>query len=328
MSYRAALIGCGKIGSEWADDPRVTGIRTHAQAYAASADTALVAVCDLDAQRARACAQRWGAAAWYSDARRLLAEQEPELVSICTPDATHAEVARAALATASVRAILLEKPLALTLEEGQELVALAHQRGVILAVNYSRRYARSHQRLRDSVRFGGLGSLQTVNGFYTKGTLHNGTHWFDLVRLLAGEVRTIAGFDSLHEPGPDPTLDARLEFYTGATGYLQACDAGAFTLFECDLVGTRGRVRLIESGQTFETYAVVDSPRHSGYRLLAPAPGLKGGMDDAMSQAIADLVGAVKEGRPPLCSGQDALAALRMALAVRESAATGKRIVL
>jgi len=323
MAYRAAVIGCGRIGSLFADDPRVDGVYTHAGAYRACLSTELVAACDTDRARLDECARRWNIAARYDDARALLTEQRPDIVSICTPDDTHENLIRLAIETRSVKGLLAEKPLALDCQAAERLVALAKARGVTLAVNHSRRYALSHIELRDRIRGGGIGPIQTVGGLYTKGTLHNGTHWFDLARFLVGEIVEAHGFDVRAEVGPDPTLDAFLRFENGAAAHLQACDASAYTLFEMDVIGTAGRVRLVESGHLIESHCVVDSPYHSGYRTLALDRRIKAGFKDVLLRAIEDLAAAMTRQAPPACSGDDGLAALRVAAAVRQSARTG-----
>ena len=119
MTWRAAVIGCGKIGSEFADDSRVPGFYSHAGAYAECAATRLVAVCDSDPEKLERCGWLWQVEARYRDARRLLEEVRPDIISICTPDRTHAELLELALATPGVRAVLVEKPLATDLESAR-----------------------------------------------------------------------------------------------------------------------------------------------------------------------------------------------------------------
>jgi predicted dehydrogenase len=326
MPYRAAVIGCGKIGSEFDEDPRAAayGVCTHAGAYAACRDTELVALGDTDPAKVERCGRRWGVAARYRDPRRLLAEQRPEIVSICTPDPTHSELLRMALLADGVRAILAEKPLALSLPEAEELVGLARRRGVVLAVNYSRRHDEHHGRLRDLIRAGGIGEIRTVLGLYTKGTLHNGTHWFDLARFLLGEVRRVAGRDRLHEGGDDPTYDAQLEFGGDVVASLYGCSARDYTVFEFDLVGSRGRVRVVDSGAAMEFYEVVEGMPFAGYRALALKQRLGDGLRNVPLRAVEDLVDCLGRNGVPRCSGDDGVRALRIALAVAESAATGQ----
>jgi predicted dehydrogenase len=324
MIYRAALVGCGKIGSELADDARVRGIYSHAGAYAACPEIKLAAVCDSDPVKLQRCSERWHVPACYCDPMKMLAEQRPDIVSICTPDATHADLTRAALETPGVRAVLAEKPLATELQAARELVHLAAKRKVVLAVNYSRRYAQSHQKLRELLRSGAIGEIQTVGGYYTKGTLHNGTHWFDLARYLVGEVTRAWGADVRQERGDDPTLDAFLGFASGASAHLQGCDDSSFGIFEMDLIGTRGRVRLVESGHVVETYRVEDSPYCTGYRTLACSQRVAGGLQDVLLHAVEDVVHCLEEGCQPRCAGADGVAALEIAFAVRESARSGQ----
>lgn len=327
MILRAALLGCGWIGSEFRTDS-AAGIYNHAAAYHACPETQLVAICDRDSVKLLQAGERWQVDARFADAAELLAKAQPEIVSICTPDATHHALIKAALETASVRAILAEKPLALELAEAQELVALAKRRGIALAVNYSRRYSEGHAALRDRLRGGEFGRIVTVGGFYTKGTLHNGTHWFDLARLLVDEIAEVTGFDFLHEDSADPTFDAVLRFAGGATGHLQAFDAKAGTLFEMDIVGTQGRVRVVEPAGRFVTSRIVESETFPGYRVFGAEEILPARNSDTVLHAVEDLVRCVKEGGTPRCSGEDGVATVRIAHAIRESVKTGKSILL
>jgi predicted dehydrogenase len=139
MRLRAAVLGCGWIGAEFRTDGPL-GIYNHAAAYSACAHTDLVALCDTDPLKLNRAAERWEVKQCYTDAGELFANAQPEVVSICTPDATHFACIKAALSASSVRAILAEKPLALKQTEALELADLETRRGVKLAVNYSLRY--------------------------------------------------------------------------------------------------------------------------------------------------------------------------------------------
>lgn len=318
---RAAVLGCGAIGAGTAAPHPEVGVFTHAGAYAACPDTELVAVCDADRERAAAAARHWDVAAVHDDPATLLRQAAPDVVSVCTPDGTHAELVALALRTPGVAAVLAEKPLALDAATARSLAALAHERGVVLAVNYTRRFAPAFRELRESIAAGALGTLQHVGGVYVKGLLHNGTHWLDLLRFLAGEPTAVRGWDRLGEAGADPTLDAELGLPGGGTARLAALDTRSFTAFEMDLIGTRGRVRVVESGHVLESFAVGDDPRHPGYRVLRPPPVARSGaLRDVLLHAVADLVRCVRDGGAPACDGGDGAAAIALAEAIRRSA--------
>jgi predicted dehydrogenase len=317
---RAAVLGCGAIGAGSGRSHPDLGVMTHAGAYAACPDTELVAVCDAGRERARECGERWGVRA-YTDAAALLAAEQPELVSVATPDATHAELVAVCLQAPGVRAVLAEKPLALRLDDAAGLVALARARGAVLAVNYTRRFAPPFRALAAELAGGALGELQHVSGVYVKGLAHNGTHWLDLLRLLAGEPRSVRGWDRLGEGGEDPTLDAELTLPDGAGVRLAGLDTHRFTAFEMDLLFTRGRVRVAESGHVLERWDVGADPRNPGYRVLLARTPQSAAMRDGVLHAVADVARSVRDGRAPACGGDDAVAALELAEAIRASAA-------
>ncbi|NNM82267.1 MAG: Gfo/Idh/MocA family oxidoreductase [Burkholderiales bacterium] len=327
MSFRAAIAGCGLIGSEFSDSMLLPGVWSHAEAYFACKSIELVAACDADPERVEKCAKRWGVRG-YPDFAGMLESENPEIVSICTPDGTHFEMIGQAIRHPSVRAVLAEKPLSTGISQAEEIVALAESRGVFLAVNYTRRYCPGFDRLRKLIALGQLGDIQTVSGHYTKGALHNGSHWFDLAHFLIGPIRSVTGFDRLHESGPDPTLDALLEFEGGASGFLHSCDAAAYAIFEMDIIGSKGRAKIVDSGFRIEIQRVGASPFGAGYRRLEPAESFPGEIGQALPQAVEDLVGCIETGKAPRCSGRDALHAASVSLAAIESASGGMRIGL
>jgi predicted dehydrogenase len=317
---RAAVVGCGRIGSELADAPAGMGVQSHAGALRACAGTELVAVCDADPARASRAGERWAVPA-YVDPEELLRRERPELVVVATPDATHAELARLVLAAPGVRTVLVEKPLAMAVGEAAAVAALAAREGVTLAVHYPRRTAPAYLALRERIDAGALGELRHVGGLYTGGVLHNGTHWFDLVRMLAGEVATVAATDALGEGGADPTLDLHLELADRTTGTLVALPARDHATFELELVGADGRVRVTELGWRIELDAAGPSARFAGYRELRRTWEAVDALQDGVLHAVEDLVGAAAEGRAPRADGPGAVRALAVAEAALRSAA-------
>lgn len=325
MTVRAAVVGCGFIGA--GAGPLGMGAQSHAAAWSRLEGVRLAGLCDPEPAALRAATELWGVPDGFARVEDMLAAVEPELVSVCTPDATHADVLHRVLAAPSVRAILAEKPLALESRAARGVVRAAEERGVVLAVNYGRRAHPSHRRLRAWLAEGGIGTVRAVTGAYTRGLKHNGTHWLDLARFLVGDIARARGLGPAARGDADATIDVALEFAQGATGLLAGLGDVTYSLFEMDLIGTAGRVRLVEAGHRFETTVVGPSPRFQGHRELLPADGPAGGLDDLVGHAVRDLWGAVREGRPPACGGADALAALELAEAAlgTDSAAPRRR---
>lgn len=313
---RGAVIGAGRIGAGF-DVPGSGSVLTHAGAYRASSRTQLVGICDLRADVAAACGRLWGVPA-FADVDEMLAAAEPEIVSICTPDETHAEIAARVVAAASVRGILMEKPLALSLADAERTVAAASRRGITLAVNYSRRWAHGIQRVGQLLRSGRLGAVRTITGHYANGWLHNGTHWIDLARLLIGEVSRVRALHAI-DSSVDGPLDAELAFANGARGVVLGHAGVGLSFFEMDIVCQRGRVRLVAGAEQIEVFELRPSPTYATFVAYAPTEAFAGGLAHAMLQAVDDTAECVAAGAVPACTGHDALQALRVAEAARKS---------
>ncbi|QNM98496.1 Gfo/Idh/MocA family protein [Chitinimonas koreensis] len=326
MTLTAAVIGCGRIGAGFAAASARVGVASHAAAYAATAGVQLVGLSDPSAPARGEAAARFGVPAW-ADHREMLAAVRPALVSVASPDATHAQVLAEVLDAPGVRGVLAEKPLAATPAEAAALVAQARARGVVLAVNYGRRYSAPMQALAARLRGGEFGRLRALTGHYTKGVAHNGSHWFDWARLLAGEIARVQAFDDgMPAFEGDPTPSLRLEFAGGCGGWLQALSFEDYAPFELDLLTERARLRFGESGHVVEISATGASPDYPGYRQLLPLERQDGLLTDVLLHAVADLAAAVAGGRPPLCSGADGLAALRVAAAAVDSLDRGAAV--
>ncbi|QDQ28906.1 Gfo/Idh/MocA family oxidoreductase [Chitinimonas arctica] len=325
---RAGLIGCGRIGCEFDSDAERIGIYTHAAAWRAAEGVELYAIADPDPAKLANCGERYAIPLErrYTDPAAMLATEMLQLVSIAAPDRFHAGLAEQALSTPGMRGVLLEKPLALSVEEGARLVEQAAARRIALAVNYSRRYCPAHERVRAALSSGSLGRIQQVGGFYGKGIRHNGSHWLDLLRHLLGPLAALQAWSgAAADFEGDPSPDLRIRTAQGVQASLLACDHQAFSLFEMDIVAERGRIRILESGHRIEWYEVADSPYYSGYRLPVLREQDGSGMRDLLLAAVADLRDAVHTGRQPRCNGQDGLAALQAAEAAVRSLASGRQ---
>ncbi|HHY46954.1 MAG TPA: Gfo/Idh/MocA family oxidoreductase [Firmicutes bacterium] len=139
---RVGVIGAGVMG------------QLHARAAAESNRERLVAVVDLDEARAREVAGRYGAEA-YSDYMRLLDRGDVDVVCVATPDSMHSEPVKACLAAG--KHVLVEKPLATTLEDSRAILDAERASGKILMVNYTHRWAAPYAKAREMIEQGALG---------------------------------------------------------------------------------------------------------------------------------------------------------------------------
>jgi predicted dehydrogenase len=324
VSYRAAVIGCGRIGCGFDDDPRRTTVGTHAGAYRRVPGVELVALADTDATKLDRYGAKFGVKGRYADHRSLLAQERPDIVSICTWADSHRAIVTDAVA-AGARAIFCEKPIADTLAAATAMRQLCEARGVLLFVNHRRRFDPYH---RDIARFlagGGVGRIQHVTCYYTSGVANTGAHLFDALRLYGGDITWVRARTSVNpSPNPDdPNLDAWLGFDAGFTATVLACDVKAYYVFEIDIIGTDGRLRIAStSAETLTFEAVRESRTSSEYRELRPAPApVPDGPHEQMIAAVQNVVDCLDGRAQPACTGEDGYRALEIIVALRESAA-------
>ena len=330
--FRAGIVGCGRIGSEFDEDPLRTTISTHAGAFTANSDIDFVAVADLDEGKLQKCGKRWNITSLYQDYRRMLKEQNLDILSICTWNSTHLDIVREAVAS-GVKAVFCEKPIADSLKHADEIIKLCREKGVILQIDHQRRFDKTHRKVRDYIQSGELGGIQQVTFYYTAGIANTGSHVFDLLRFFFGDVDWVrAVYSQSQSPNPkDPNIDGILRFKTGVLGSVQSCNVQDFLIFEMNCLGAKGRLNIIDSGYGIEYYRVRESRLFSGYkepfRTVPPFP-----VDEPrtfMESAVSHLVECVKNNAEPVSSGADGRAALELICAFHESAAAdGRRIPL
>src|SRR5688572_21895864 len=153
LTYRAAIVGTGRIGA-WYDDEvtrreepafyrgenRHSGLYTvapvnHAAAYRSVAGYELVAAANRGEAKRRQFGERYGVRALYADALAMLAQERPDVVSICPQSPEKADLAIAA-AEAGAKAIVVEKAMATSSAEADAMLAAAERHGALLVVNH------------------------------------------------------------------------------------------------------------------------------------------------------------------------------------------------
>ena len=332
MSYRAGIVGCGRIGCGFDDDPRRGYVSTHAGAYVRTPGVELAAMADRDRTRLERYGERFGVRGRYEDYRQMLAQERLDILSVCTRDDTHREIVEQAVEI-GVKAIFCEKPIADSLAAAEAMIRCCEKAGVILMVDHQRRFDRFHQEVAAYLRERRLGRVQHVTCYYTAGIANTGSHLFDLLRFFFGEVQWVQGVYS-HSPSSnpdDPNVDGWLQFEQDVRAVIQACDVSSYTIFEINILGTLGRLRIMSHGFDAQFEDVRESPHFSGYRELRSAmpPVDPRGPHEFMLQAVAHLLMCLQGGQKPLCSGEDGLRTLELVCAMRESAdANGHRIAL
>jgi predicted dehydrogenase len=259
----------------------------------------------------------------------MLARERPDIVSVCTWPDSHAEVTIACV-SAGAKVVFCEKPLADSLPNGVKLVEACESNKVTLAVNHMRRWDKAHQQVRDFVASGELGDVRHAVSHYARGVANYGSHIADLLRFFFGEVDWVRAFNLLNEQNPDPVLDAYIKMQNGVGCALVGCSREYYDIFDFDIIGTRGRIRIEDLGYRIRLWnmgAHLEIPdRNVLIEASSPFPQSLHGM---MLAAVDNLVRCITGGQKPLSTGRDGLAALEIIEALKRSAAAhGERVSL
>ena len=322
-----AVIGSGRMGAFHARSlaQRIPGAR-------------LAAIADPAPEAAERLAVELGVDRAYDDPAKALADPAVAAVVIAAPARFHADLVVAAAEAG--KSVFCEKPMALSLPDADRAIDAAGSAGTVLQVGFNRRFApdwRAARALLDDGRLGTPRLLRSLTrdpgGFDPAGvaadTIFNETliHDFDTLRFLnpgAEAVEVHAYADALVAPGWRDrglldTAVVTVRFDNGAVGVAEACFEAAYGYdVRAEVFGSGGMATLGDGRRTGMVFSSaggqsMDTVR-SDQELLA----------DAYVAELAAFVGAVRAGTPAPVGGQDARAALAIALAAAGSVRSGR----
>ena len=244
---KVLIIGCGKIAGG-----KSKSINTHGGAYHANNSVDIVSCLDVDSVKAKNFAELYHCAE-EKNIENALRNNRPDIVSICTPDNTHFEIAKILLiGSHRPKVIFIEKPVCQTVNELNELIALSEQYKIPVVVNHSRRFDQHHQQIKDRILDSEFGDLVAVMTSYYSGWKHNGVHAIDTLSYLFDdgiEINEIIKKIECRYPD-DPTIELKASFKnSGAEIYLSSFDEKYYQIFEIDLRFTNARLRLEDFGE-------------------------------------------------------------------------------
>ena len=347
-SYKVAILGCRSRGG------------SAARAYYDHPRTDLVGLCDLLPERYNELGDELGVEARYDDLDLMIQETKPDIVAIPTGTEFHHPLAMRVLEYGVH--IDIEKPICVDLEEADEVVAKAEEKGVRIAVHHQGRSGAIMRSVAKAYEEGRIGELRHISGygkFYYGGygLMNIGTHMINMMLKIGGDCRrvTATGMTDGHPITPDDVipsaggmgivagehLTATLDFDNGVTGDLLQHRYPTAVNPVMEFCGTEGRLM---AGNL-----IYDEKKKAGMFLPAThyAPGgatveewedLEPIFPDCRkpdgASTVDDLwyvdefVSALDEGRAHECSGEEGRHVVEVMMGILESAAYGRRVDL
>lgn len=316
--------------------------RGRAKMAAEAEGAKLVCVCDLLEDKARAVAEELECD-WCTEYEQMLGRQDIDAVGIFTPSGQHAD--HGVMGAQAGKHVFVTKPMDIRVEKCDELIAACEQAGVLLAVDFGRRYADEAHRARMILQCGKLGKILLADvrmkwlreqsyydggsppGWrktlrYEGGSLANqGIHQVDLIYWLLGPVNSVYGRIGTfaHDIETEDMCNALLTFASGTWGVIQTTTCNRPSLGTAiEISGERGALCLTDREIT--RYEVADDPEAS-LEEFVPDP-------DRPKNIIEDVISALTKGTPLACDGHEGRRSTEILCAVYESAQTGKPVEL
>lgn len=338
---KVAILGTGFI------------VDIHLESYARFVpQVEVVAIYGRNIENAKSMAEKYNIPAYYNDIDQLLAESEVDMVDICLPNYLHHDACMKA--AESNKHVIVEKPLALTLEEADEMIEACESRGLKLMYAEELCFAPKYERVRQLVENGGVGEVFLLKQsekhggphsewFYQKETagggvmMDMGCHamaWFrwmtgnNKVKSVYADMKTV-----LHDIECEDNTVTIVEFENGVVGIAEDSWARQGGMDDrIEVHGTEGS----SYADLFQGISALTYSEH-GYEYAAEKAGSTKGwtftiFEEAFNQGypqeLAHFADCVLHDKEPLVTGKDGRAVLEMIYAAYHSAKIGEKVYL
>jgi predicted dehydrogenase len=331
--YRVAIVGLGRMASTIDDEVRNYPAITLPYSIAASCqeiDSAqLAAGADILPEKREAFRQRWGVSALYEDYLEMIAQEEPDLVAICTRGELHAEMA-VRVAEAGVPMLYLEKAMACSMKEADMVLEACQSHKTLFNTGVLRRFDSRYHKMRELIERGEVGQPRAVVHYGSTSLLHGHIHSIDTIMFLLGDPVAKSVYGELkprdmrienNRLDKDPSAIYQIEFDGGVEAW--TVPAG---MWDFEVWGTGGCIRAMNNGIDWTMRKPFRlSDRRSIFRE-AEFPDCE--VRSATAACLEDLINAHEEKRPTLGNVEVTHRATELCLAVAESHIQGRRVEL
>lgn len=320
---KAAVIGVGSMG------------KNHARVYSELPDVELVAVVDTNLEIARQVAEGAGAR-FYTSYLEMLNKERPQAVSVAVPTGLHTEISIRAMENGAH--VLIEKPIASTILEAEQIIQRSRDLKCKLMIGHIVRFNPAIQALKQKISQGSLGRIfqivcRRVGPFPSRirdvgVVIDLAPHDIDLMRYLIGSdpIRVYAETEQRIHTEHEDLLLGLLRFPQGITGALEINWLTPTKVRETLVLGEKGLFRVDDLTQDLYFYENAQVDRVSWAALQTLKGVSEGSMTrfalqryEPLKAELQAFINSIQHDTPVPVSGEDGLAALRIALALVES---------
>lgn len=265
--HKVLQIGLGKIGHGYDYDLDESYILSHCQAFMLHKNFDLIAAVDPDDASRTKFEGKFIIKA-YSTIQQALGVSDPDVVVIAVPTKYHLKTLQEVLKFCHPKVILCEKPLAHSLDDAQKMMSLCQSSGVKLVVNYMRQFQPSTGEVQRRIASGEIKAPIRGTVFYSKGLLHNGSHFINLLSYWLGNI---VGFEEItvnkvlsHN---DADIDVTINFENGRVSFI-SLDENNYSHYSMKLYAQNGCLNYEDGGKKIIWQKAQESETIKGYTYL------------------------------------------------------------
>lgn len=249
MTSSVAVIGLGDIGMVY-DLTLPDSVLSHARAFFKHPEFKLIGGVDSKDSLRNIFTENYNAMA-FSNVSELIKHCSPDIVVISTPTDTHLKIINELLQLHVPQLILCEKPLAYSAEESKDIIDLCNKYNTKLFVNFIRRTDTAAINVKSRISSGKIQMPFKSIIWYSKGLIHNGSHFMDLMTFWFGSVQSIKLISvGLNIGSNDAEPDFEVTFDNGSAIFCSAEDE-KFAHYTIEIVASNGRLRYEQDGEIF-----------------------------------------------------------------------------
>lgn len=312
MEFNVLIVGLGKIGMGYdLDLNHEEYVYSHAAAFSQHKGFNIVGGVDLDTKLGKTFKERYKSE-FFENIQEALKKHHPDVVVIATSTQFHNQTLKDIVKYSKPKLVLCEKPLSYRVEEAYLMQKLCKENGIQLFVNYMRNSLPDSINIKNKITSGEYdGNLKGI-AWYSKGLIHNGSHFVNLLEYWLGSIKKIhcinkgRSFES-HDVEPDFSLS----FKKGDVIFLSAKEEN-FSHYGIELLFENGRLRYDQGGKNIYWTPAEQDENLPAYKFLSSKN--KNYSSDSVRKyqlhVVNELWNMLNQKDYELCSGAMAIATL------------------
>jgi len=305
MKYTVAIIGLGSIGLSY-DINHSDKILSHSKAFFKHPDFILTGGVDpREASRLNFTAEFNLPA--YKTVESLFFKTSPNIIVVSSPTDTHLSIIEKILNIYKPLAIICEKPLSYNSIDAKKIVDICKYNSVKLYVNYYRRADPGVISVKSMLESRKIISPQKVIVWYSKGIIHNGSHFLDLLFFWLGEfsnIKMISKGRIINNNDAEPDICVS---FKNCSAYFLSSKEENFSHYTVEIIAVNGRLRYETNGTIIWNDAIVNPELNSQKKLDLNAKFIDHNMDYYQQNITIQLSRALNNISNTLCKGSEAL---------------------